>query len=110
MAVGDLQRVVAIAAADGARERHAVRKAGDQPFAVGVVVSNVLGERWLLASLSVWDAGRVIVHGIAGLDTQNEAPVAAAVTLGAAVTLLSIAAVRRNADLHSLPDHCRYAP
>lgn len=64
-------------------------------FAVGVVVSNVLGERWLLASLSVWDAGRVIVHGIAGLDTQNEAPVAAAVTLGAAVTLLSIAAVRR---------------
>lgn len=37
-------------------------------LAVAVVVSRVLQLSWLRSSLSVWDAARVIVRGIAGFD------------------------------------------
>lgn len=58
--------------------------------AMGFVLGRVLGEPALQSSLSVWDAGRVLVYGMVGRPLGDSSMVGAAALLGVLLVLLAV--------------------
>lgn len=63
--------------------------------ALGAVMATLLRERWLASSISVWEAGGVIVRAVAGVPQANVSVPSAALVLGGLFALLSVPVLRR---------------
>jgi hypothetical protein len=63
--------------------------------ALGAVMATLLREPWLASSISVWEAGAVIVRAVAGVPQGNVSLAGAALVLGGLFALLSVPVLRR---------------
>lgn len=63
--------------------------------ALGAVMATLLRESWLASTISVWEAGAVIVRTVAGIPQANASVPGAALVLGGLFALLLLPVLRR---------------
>ena len=63
--------------------------------ALGAVLGTLLREPWLASTVSVWEAGAVIVRTVAGIPQGNVSVAGAALVLGGSLGLLLVPVLRR---------------